>query len=91
MHQQFDDKVSSVDEVDVFFTRRPSCNFDTIAYLQSSGGFYSLDAAFLSLRKKAAQYGAAAIYITHTERIDIGEYLVSAQAIRCDLKEYLSS
>ena len=73
-----------VDDVGIFYTQRPTCNYEVIAYLQSSGGYYSLEGLFNNLRKEAAVVGASALYVTHTQRLDIGEYYGSAQAIKCN-------
>ena len=71
-------------EVVIYYPQRPECNFETIGYISIGGGYYSLESLFREMRMQAASLGADAIYVLHTQRLDIKEYIGSAKAIRCD-------
>lgn len=70
-------------EVTIFYPQRPDCNFETIGYILIEGGYYSLQSLLNEMRMQAASVGADAIYVIHTQRLDIKVYIGSAKAIRC--------
>ncbi len=72
-----------VEEVTVFFIDRPQCNFETIAHIRVSGGYFSLDSMIKSMRQQAASVGANGLYVLQTQQLEIKEYLGTAKAIRC--------
>ncbi|MCH8104123.1 MAG: hypothetical protein IIC58_01255 [Proteobacteria bacterium] len=71
-------------EVVIYYPQRPDCNFETVGYILIEGGYYSLKSLFGEMRLQAASVGADAVYVLHTLRLDIKEYVGSAKAIRCD-------
>ncbi len=76
---------SSVDAKDVviYYIERPRCNFETVAYIQVSGGYFSLQKMLANMRQQAAEVGASGLYVLHTQQLDVKEYLGVAKAIRC--------
>ena len=71
------------EDVVIYYTERPQCNFETIAYLRVTGGYFSLDSMFRKMRRQAAKVGANGLYVLHTQQLDVKEYLGTAKAIRC--------
>lgn len=71
------------DSVAIYYPDRPSCNFDTLGIIYIEGGYYSLASLLTKMQSQAAEVGASAVYVLHTQRLDIKEYLGSAKAIRC--------
>lgn len=71
------------EEVVVYYIDRPSCNFETIAHINVSGGYYSLDSIVEGMRQQAASVGANGLYVLQTQQLTIKEYLGTAKAIRC--------
>ena len=71
------------EEVVIYFPERPSCDFETLAYIQINGGHLSLESMFRKMRQQAAAIGADGLYVMHTQRLEISEYLGNAKAIRC--------
>ena len=69
--------------VNVYYSERPRCNFETIAHIRVSGGYYSLEKMLRKMRLEAAQLGASGIYVLHTQQLDTKEFLGTAKAIRC--------
>ncbi|MEM7564924.1 MAG: hypothetical protein AAF353_18030 [Pseudomonadota bacterium] len=76
---------ASIDETDVviYYIERPQCNFETVALLEISGGYFSLQRLLAKMRNQAAELGASGLYVTHTQQLDLKEYVGTAQAIRC--------
>jgi len=73
----------AVEDVVVYYVERPRCDFETIAHLQATGGYYSLESMFRNLRRQAAELGASGLYVLQTQQLDVKEYLGTAKAIRC--------
>ncbi len=73
----------SPEQVVVYFPDRPRCNFETLAHIQINGGYLSLESMFRKMRMQAAAIGADGLYVLHTQRMEIREYLGNAKAIRC--------
>lgn len=73
-----------IDSVDIYYPHLPKCNFETVAYIRVEGGIYSLSGLIEHMRSQAADVGASAVYIMHTQRLDIKEYTGVAKAIRCE-------
>ena len=71
------------EEVVVYFIDRPTCNFETIAHIQASGGYTSLQSLLQKMRSEAAELGASGIYLLHTEQSAMREFGGTAKAIRC--------
>ena len=69
--------------VTIYYPDRPACNFDTVGIIYIEGGYYSLVSMLVKMQSQAAEVGATAIYVLHTQRLDIKEYIGSAKAIRC--------
>jgi hypothetical protein len=72
------------DNVELHYVKRPDCNYEIVGYLNTSGGYYSLDSLIANFRREAGSIGATGVYVTYTQRLDIGEFIASAQAIRCE-------
>ncbi len=72
-----------VENVELFYTQRPTCDFETVGYLRIEGGSYSLASLFERMQKQAAEVGAGGVYVIETRRLDIFEYIGTARAIRC--------
>ena len=71
------------EEVTIYYPDRPRCDFVTIAHIQVEGGYFSLETMFRKMRQQAAEVGADGLYVLHTQRMAIKEYLGTAKAIRC--------
>jgi hypothetical protein len=71
------------DDVVVYYIDRPRCNFETVAHIRVTGGYFSLDSMFKDMRQQAATLGASGLYILHTQQLDVKEFLGTAKAIRC--------
>jgi len=71
------------EDVVIYYAEKPKCNFETIARLQASGGYYSLDSMLRAMRNDAAMLGASGLYVLQTQQLAIKEYLGTAKAIRC--------
>lgn len=71
------------EEVRVYFAERPLCDFETIAHIKATGGYFSLQRMLLSMRMEAAELGANGLYVVNTQQLDSKEYLGTAKAIRC--------
>ena len=71
------------EQVVIYFPERPRCDFETLAHLQVKGNYLSLESMFRKMRQQAAEIGADGLYVLHTRRMDISEYLGNAKAIRC--------
>jgi hypothetical protein len=69
--------------VDIYYIDRPHCNFETIAHINVTGGYFSLQAMLRSMRREAAELGAEGLYVQHTQQINTREFLGTARAIRC--------
>ena len=69
-------------EVGIFYARRPTCRYETLAELSASG-YFSLRSMFDNLQRDAAALGADAVYVVHTQQTEMKEFLGSAKAIRC--------
>ena len=71
------------EEVDVYYARRPRCDFETIAHIRVTGGYFSLESMFRNMRRKAAEVGASGLYVQETRQLETREFLGTAKAIRC--------
>lgn len=70
-------------EVDIYYAERPRCDFETVAHFRASGGYLTLAAMFRHMRIDAAKLGAGGLYVVETSRLDSGEFIGTAKAIRC--------
>jgi hypothetical protein len=80
----FNHEAVKSDRVELHFAKRPDCNYEIVGYLKSTGGYYSLESLIANFRRTAGSIGATGVYLTYTQRLDIGEFIASAQAIRCE-------
>lgn len=71
-------------DVQVFYTNPPDCNFMVIAYIKIPGEYYSRSALIDGFRQKAAAVGAPAVQITFIQQTGSTEFFGSARAIRCE-------
>jgi len=69
--------------VNIYYLDRPDCNFETIAHINVTGGYFSLQTMFRNMRREAAQVGADGLYVLHTQQLPTREFLGTAKAIRC--------
>lgn len=67
----------------IYYIDKPSCNFETLAYIRVTGGYFTLESMFSRMQKQAAEVGADGLYVLHTQQLDVKEYLGTAKAIRC--------
>jgi len=70
-------------EVRLYYTQRPKCEFETVGYLEVNGGYYSRTSLFAKMQEQAAEVGADGVYVLEARRLDILEYIGTAKAIRC--------
>ena len=73
----------ATEEVDIYYAERPRCEFETVAHIRAGGGYLTLAAMFRRMRSDAAELGAGGLYVIETSRLDSGEYIGTAKAIRC--------
>lgn len=71
------------DEVSVYYIERPHCNFETVAHIRVTGGYFSLAGMLRNMRQEAAEAGASGLYVLQTQQLETKEYLGTAKAIRC--------
>ena len=69
--------------VTIYYIDRPSCNFETLAHIRVTGGYFSLESMLAKMQEQAAGVGADGLYVLHTQQLDVKEYLGTAKAIRC--------
>lgn len=77
--------VASTDsqQVRIYYIERPSCNFETLAHIRVTGGYFTLGSMLAKMQKQAAGVGADGLYVLHTQQLAVKEYLGTAKAIRC--------
>ena len=73
----------SSDAVRIYYIDHPGCNFETIAHIKVTGGYFTLNSMFRNMRQDAAEVGANGLYVLHTQQLPNKEYLGTAKAIRC--------
>ena len=73
----------SSEAVRIFYIDRPSCNFETIAHIRVTGGYFSLNSMLSNMRQDAAEVGANGLYVLQTQQLHNKEFLGTAKAIRC--------
>ena len=74
---------SNSQQVTIYYIDRPSCNFETLAYIRVTGGYFTLRSMLAKMQKQAAGVGADGLYVLYTQQLDVKEYLGTAKAIRC--------
>ena len=74
---------SDSQRVTIYYIERPSCNFETLAHIRITGGYFSLDSMLAKMQEQAVEVGADGLYVLHTQQLDVKEYLGTAKAIRC--------
>ena len=70
-------------QVVIYYIDRPKCDFETLAHIRVTGGYFSLKSMLARMQKQAAGVGADGLYVLHTQQLDVKEYLGTAKAIRC--------
>ena len=73
-----------VDEVELFYTRLPDCEFEEVSVLQIPGGYFSPASLINAFRSQAARLGANAVHIHYMQRTGGTEYFGQARALRCN-------
>ena len=71
------------EEVSIYYAKRPRCDFETIAHIRVTGGYFTLDSMIKKMRSEAAELGANGLYVLETRQLENREYLATAKAIRC--------
>ncbi len=71
------------EEVSIYFAKRPRCDFETIAHLRITGGYFTMESMVKKMRSEAAELGANGLYVLETRQLENREYLATAKAIRC--------
>lgn len=71
------------DEVSIAYINRPRCNFETIAWIQVDGGYYSEAALIEAMRQSAAELGADSLFVLQTRQNELKEFRATAKAVRC--------
>ncbi len=71
------------EDVIIYYSERPRCNFETIAHIRVTGGYLSLESMLGKMRQQAAEVGASGLYVLQTQQLDVKEFLGTAKAIRC--------
>lgn len=61
----------------------PACDFEPVANIEFSGGFFSRAALIDGFRQKAADLGADIVQVLNVQPISSNEYFGSARALRC--------
>lgn len=70
------------EQVRLYYTDRPSCNFDTVGYINETLA-YSRHEILYRFKQHAALVGAQAVIVISIQNLDGLEYLGTAKAIRC--------
>jgi len=73
----------AAEEVVTYYIDRPPCNFETVAHIRISGGYFSLESMLKNMRRQAAELGASGLFVLQTRQLEIREFLGTAKAIRC--------
>lgn len=73
----------SSDAVRIYYIDRPTCNFETIAHIRVTGGYFTMNSMLRNMRRDAAEVGANGLYVLHTQQLPNKELLGTAKAIRC--------
>ncbi|MFT5505978.1 MAG: hypothetical protein ACI822_001438 [Gammaproteobacteria bacterium] len=76
-------KAQRSEDITVYFVTRPDCNFQTIAWIQIEGGYFSPGSMINEMREQAAEIGAGGLYVLHTAQSELKDYSGTAKAIRC--------
>ncbi len=71
------------EEVVIYFIDRPACHHATIAYIQVSGGYFTLQSMLDNMRRDAAELGAGGLHVLHTQQSELREFGGTAKAIHC--------
>ncbi len=71
-----------ITQVQVFY-QTPQCNFEPVADIQFSGGYFSRAALIDAFREKAASVGANVVQVMMLQTVGSNEYYGSARALRC--------
>lgn len=71
------------ESVAIYYIHRPECNFETVAFIQRSGGYFSLQSLLDNMRREAAELGASGLYLLQAEQSELREFGGTARAIRC--------
>ncbi|MFZ9037734.1 MAG: hypothetical protein ACO3DT_06655 [Gammaproteobacteria bacterium] len=72
----------SSDAVRIYHIDRPTCNFQTIAHIRFTGGYFTMNSMLHNMRQDAAEVGANGLYVLHTQQLPNRELLGTAKAIR---------
>lgn len=71
------------DQVEVFYTRQPDCDFDVVAWIQLPGEYLTRESLIKLMQFKAANLGASAIQVTFIQKTGTSTYRGSGRALRC--------
>lgn len=71
------------DRVTLYYTTYPTCKFDTVGYIESTGAYYTKNDIFDYVINEAANLGADGVIIDYLQQSESKYYSVVAEAIRC--------
>jgi hypothetical protein len=74
----------------IYLNRLPDCEFDVLALIQISGGYFSRSSLLQAFRQRAAQVGADALQIIYVQKLGVSEFYGNARALRCHTNDYVS-
>jgi len=61
----------------------PACDFETVANIDISGGYFSRASLIDGFRERAGALGASIVQVLYIQTIGSNEYFGSARALRC--------
>lgn len=70
-------------QVQLFYSERPQCDFETVAWIFVPGEYLSQESVIRSMRYKAAQLGAPAVQVISLQKSGASNYRGTARALRC--------
>ena len=71
------------EEVELFYSSSPPCDFDVVAWMQFPGEYMSQETLINAMRYRAATLGASALQVTYVQKSGSTTYRGSARALRC--------
>lgn len=71
------------DQVTLYFTDYPSCEYERVGFIESTGAYLTKEDTFDYVLEEAARMGADGVVIDYLQRSEIKYYSVVAEAIRC--------
>ena len=72
-----------IDNVELYYTRYPSCDYERVGFIESTGAYMTKGDTFDFLMQEAAKMGADGVIVDYLHRSEIKYYSVVGEAIRC--------